>query len=721
MISQISFAQDSITKNKKPKIGLVLSGGGAKGLAHIGVLKVIDSLGIKIDYIGGTSMGAIIGGLYASGYSATELDSIFKLVDADALLQDFTPRDSKTFYEKRNDEIYAVTLPFKNFKLSLPSALSKGFYNFNLLSRLTMHVSDIKDFKKLPIPFFCIATDVESGEEIILESGVLAKAMVASSALPTLYNPIEIEEKLLVDGGVVNNYPVEVLRKKGADIVIGVDVQEGLKTKENLNGVANVLSQISNLATLEKMKEKIELTDIYIKPDIRAYSIISFEKGQEIILEGVKATNKEITSLKKLTSNYKKPFLNLFKKDSIQIGNIHTGNLRNYTRSYVLGKLRFKPNSTIRYKNFKKGMNNLNASQNFDAIFYSFENNQEKKDLIIEVKEKEVNTFLKFGAHYDGLFKSGALINFTQKKLLTKNDVFSFDLVLGDNFRYNLNYYIDNGFHWSIGLNSKLYTFNKNAPKLLLEVGEGINTINVDYSDMSHQFYIQTVFAQKGSIGAGAELKHLKIKSETLAASNSVFDKSDYMSLFGFAKFDSFDKKYFPKKGGYFNGEIKSFVYSKNYNDNYDNFSIVKADMAIVQTFFNKITLKAQSEGGFAIGERSVGVFDFAIGGHGFTNVNNIRPFLGYDFLDLIGDSYIKGSVVVDYTLIKKHHVNFTANFANIGTNIFENDTWISKPKYSGYGFGYGYETVIGPIEIKHSWSPETRKHFTWFTVGFYF
>ena len=209
----------------------------------------------------------------------------------------------------------------------------------------------------------------------------------------------------------------EVLRKKGADIVIGVDVQEGLKTKENLNGVANVLSQISNLATLEKMKEKIELTDIYIKPDIRAYSIISFEKGQEIILEGVKATNKEITSLKKLTSNYKKPFLNLFKKDSIQIGNIHTGNLRNYTRSYVLGKLRFKPNSTIRYKNFKKGMNNLNASQNFDAIFYSFENNQEKKDLIIEVKEKEVNTFLKFGAHYDGLFKSGALINFTQKNL----------------------------------------------------------------------------------------------------------------------------------------------------------------------------------------------------------------------------------------------------------------------------------------------------------------
>ena len=208
MVIQVSFGQEL----SRPKIGLVLSGGGAKGLAHIGVLKVIDSLGIKVDYISGTSMGAVVGGLYASGYNAHQLDSIFSSIDIDALLQDYTPRESKSFYEKRNDEIYALTLPFNNFKLGLPSGLSKGLYNFNLISRLTKHVSHIRDFDELPIPFLCIATDLETGEQNSLDSGILAQAIIASGAIPSLYNPVEINGKSLIDGGVVNNYPVEELK-----------------------------------------------------------------------------------------------------------------------------------------------------------------------------------------------------------------------------------------------------------------------------------------------------------------------------------------------------------------------------------------------------------------------------------------------------------------------------------------------------------------------------
>ena len=269
IFTQISFAQDSIIIAKKPKIGLVLSGGGAKGLAHIGVLKVIDSLGIKVDYVGGTSMGAIIGGLYASGYSGKELEYLFNHVDVDALLQDYTPRNSKNFYEKRNDEIYAITLPFHKFKIGLPSGYSKGLYNFNLISRLTLHVSDVDDFSKLKIPFFCIATDAETGEEVILDKGSLAKALVTSGALPTLYSPIEIDGRLLIDGGVVNNYPVEELRKRGADFIIGVDVQDGLKKRNQLNDVTSLLGQISSYSMAEQMPEKIKLTDIYIKPDIK--------------------------------------------------------------------------------------------------------------------------------------------------------------------------------------------------------------------------------------------------------------------------------------------------------------------------------------------------------------------------------------------------------------------------------------------------------------------
>src|SRR5690606_8394719 len=159
-ISGFTFSQNKTQEDVK--IGLVLSGGGAKGLAHIGVLKVIDSLGIKIDYIAGTSMGAIVGSLYASGYSGKEIDSLFNDVNFNDILNDNLPRAAKTFYERDNNEKYAFTLPFNNFKIKLPSALSRGQNTYGLLSRLTLHVNTINDFGELPIPFFCIATDIET-------------------------------------------------------------------------------------------------------------------------------------------------------------------------------------------------------------------------------------------------------------------------------------------------------------------------------------------------------------------------------------------------------------------------------------------------------------------------------------------------------------------------------------------------------------------------------
>ncbi|MEP4947046.1 MAG: patatin-like phospholipase family protein, partial [Flavobacteriaceae bacterium] len=218
-----------------PKIGLVLSGGGAKGLAHIGALKVIEEAGVKIDYIGGTSMGAIVGALYASGYSAKELDSIFSVTDFSKLIQDNVPRGAKTFYEKEDSERYALGLPFTNFNVTFPQAISGGQNIYNELVRLLFHVKDIQDFKKLPIPFLCIATNVETGEEVLLDSGYLPEAIMASGTFPSLFEPTEIEGEILIDGGVVNNYPIAEIQELGADVIIGVDVQHGLATRESLS------------------------------------------------------------------------------------------------------------------------------------------------------------------------------------------------------------------------------------------------------------------------------------------------------------------------------------------------------------------------------------------------------------------------------------------------------------------------------------------------------
>lgn len=723
---QVSTAQDS-TQTKRPKIGLVLSGGGAKGFAHIGVLKVLEEAGVKIDYIGGTSMGAVVGGLYASGYNATQIDSIFYHTNFDELLQDYIPRSSKNFYEKRNDEMYALTLPFKKFKIGIPIALSKGMYNYNLLSRLTHRVRHIRDFDKLPIPFLCVATDIETGEGIVLREGYLAQALLASSAFPSLFSPVEIDGRVLIDGGVVNNYPAEEVRKMGADIIIGVDVQDDLKNREALKDATRILVQITNLDMIKSMNEKKKITDLYIKPDISNYGVISFNEGKEIIQKGEIAAMLEIDKIKKLANPVEKYKLNQHpvKSDSLFIKSISLNRLENYTRAYILGKLRFKSGKKISYDDLKTGINNINATQNFSRISYTIEPYQGADELKLNLTENPNKTFLKFGLHYDGLYKSALLTNITQKKSLFKNDVVSLDLGLGDNIRYNLDYYIDNGFYWSFGLKSRYNTFNRNVSTdfrdgaILDQLG--LNSINIDFSDFSNQAYLQTVFMQKFLIGGGLELKYVKIKSDNLENLNPVFENSLYTSIFGYMKFDSFDNKLFPKKGWFLSGDIQSFLYSSDYTQEFNRFSIAKGEVGFVKSFYQKVTLKVQSELGFTLGNESVHFFDFVLGGYGFNTINNFKHFYGYDFLSLAADSYIKSCFTVDYEFYKKNHFNFAANYANVADDLFRTGNWLSRPNFNGYAIGYALESVIGPVEVKYTWSPELSRGYTFISVGFWF
>jgi NTE family protein len=719
-----SFSQET---TKRPKVGLVLSGGGAKGFAHIGVLKVLEKAGVKIDYIAGTSMGAVVGGLYASGYSATQIDSIFYNTDFDELLQDYIPRSSKSFYEKRNDQMYALILPFDKLKIGIPIALSKGMYNYNLLSKLTHKVRYVRDFNKLPIPFLCIATDIEKGEQVILNNGYLAQAMLASSAFPSLFSPVEIDGKLLIDGGVVNNYPVEEIRKMGADIVIGVDVQDDLKDRKALKDATRILVQITNLDMIKVMKDKQKLTDIYIKPDVKDFGVISFDEGPNIIKKGEEASIEVYDQIKKLvdsTEIYKTNLLDI-SKDTLNIKNISINKLENYTRAYILGKLQFKNGKKITYEDLKTGINNINATQNFSRISYTLEGKEQEDELKLSLTENPTKTFLKFGLHYDGLYKSAVLANITQKKSFFKNDVISVDLGLGDNIRYNLDYYIDNGFYWSFGIKSRFNTFNKNVTtdfrngELLSQIG--LNNINIDFSDLTNQVYMQTIFMQKFLIGAGVEHKYLNIKSDNLEDINPTFEKSSYLSVFGYMNFDSFDNKLFPKKGWLFSGDVQSFLDSSDYTNEFNRFTIAKGEIGVVQSINKKITFKFQSEAGFSFGGDSVHFFDFVLGGYGFNTINNFKPFYGYDFLSIAGNSYIKSCFTLDYEFIKKNHFNFAANYANVQDGLFENGNWLSKPTYNGYAVGYALESIIGPVEVKYSWSPELNRGYTFFAVGFSF
>ncbi|WP_299225360.1 patatin-like phospholipase family protein [uncultured Psychroserpens sp.] len=729
-----TIAQNNFEGNSK-KVGLVLSGGGAKGFAHIGVLKVIDSLGIKVDYIAGTSMGAIVGSLYASGYSGKQLDSIFKSLDFDAVISDDIPRAAKTFYERDNTEKYAVSLPFDKFKLKLPSALSRGQNVFNLLSKLTLHVSEINDFEKLPIPFFCVATNVENGKAVILDSGNLAQAITASGAFPSLFQPVIIDDKLLIDGGVINNYPIDELKAKGMDIIIGVDVQDGLRDRSELKSAPDVLLQINNFRTINDMKQKSLKTDIYIRPDITDFTVVSFSEGEKIVENGVQAALAkidELLPLKTIKSENLKTQVNIVTADSIQINEIDIEGNKRYTRSYVLGKLKLKGDSKVSYDDFNRGINNLIATNNFDTFQYQFKKSKDKDgyDLFANLVENEITTFLKLGLHYDDLYKSAALVNFTKKRLLFDNDVASLDIILGDNVRYNFEYLIDKGFYWSIGFKSRYNQFHKGINvQLLIDdspvIGSGLNKIDVELQDQTNQFYLQSLFRRDFAFSIGAEHKRLKIKSETITLNSEtdefIFENTDYGSLFGTLKLDTYNNKYFPKRGLYFCGDFHWYLLASGFNDDFEPFSIAKADMGYAFSVSDKLAFNLKTEGGFKIGEGTTNTLDFALGGYGNDFINNFIPFYGYDFISLTGNSYVKATASADYEIFKKHHITLEGNWANVDDNIFESGEWFTLPDYRGYALGYGVETFLGPLQAKFSYSPEQRKSIWYFNIGFWF
>ncbi len=726
------------------KVGLVLSGGGAKGMAHIGALKVIEEAGVEIDYIGGTSMGAIVGALYASGYSAGELDSIFKNTDFTELIQDNLPRNAKTFYEKEDSERYALTLPFSNFKISFPSAISRGQNIYNELVRLLFHVKDVDDFGRLPTPFFCIATNIETGEEVLLDRGYLPEAILASGTFPSLFEPSEIDGNILIDGGVVNNYPVERVKALGADIIIGVDVQHGLSDRESLNSATEILLQINNFRTVSDMVEKSKQTDIYITPDIANFSVIDFDLGGQIIKSGEVAAKQHTVALKALSmrQNRQKTIKPAIEpQDSITINRLILRGNKNYTRGYVKGKLRFPLGEKTTFEKLQQGISNLSATSNFQGLRYELVSNGLGVDLILKLRENPTKTYIRLGAHYDDLYKSAAMINLTRKNSLLKDDVASFDFILGDNIRYNLQYYVDKGFYWSFGVNSKFDQFEEEIDFDLIrsnfEVTDdpNINSINLDVSDLTNQIYLQTVFQEEFAVTLGAEHKFLKYSTRTLrdsTAGNNMalnlssegrtfFEKSNYFSAYGNLILDTYDDNYFPSKGLYFNGDFHLYLFSSDFNDNFKEFSIAKARMGAAFPLAGKFSLNIETEGGFKLGTSGVTSFDFVLGGFGNNLTNNFVPFLGYDFLSLPGNSYVKAFGRLDYEFSPKNHLMFSANFANVDDDLFRTGEWFTEPSFSGYSLGYGWESFVGPMQVLYSWSPEIDSSNIFISIGYWF
>ena len=303
---------------------------------------------------------------------------------------------------------------------------------------------------------------------------------------------------------------------------------------------------------------------------------------------------------------------------------------------------------------------------------------------------------------------------------------------MGDNIRYDFEYYIDKGIYWSVGVKSRYNGFHKiiNASLLLDEndpILANLNKVDVALSDFTNRLFVQTLFRKDFSLTLGAEYKRLKITSDTFIDENdpdnneATFEKSDFLSVFGKIKFDTYDNRFFPSEGFLFDGDFQLFLSSSDFNNDFSQFSFAKANIGYAFRFSDKFSVNIGSEGGFKIGDDSNNSLSFALGGYGRNFINNFIPFFGYDYISIIGDGFVKGSIGLDYELFKKHHINFIANYANVGNDLFQNGEWLTSPDYSGYALGYSFETFLGPIEAKYSWSPETGKAKWFFNLGFWF
>ncbi|TYP99934.1 NTE family protein [Tenacibaculum adriaticum] len=722
----VLFAQN------QPKVGLVLSGGGAKGFAHIGVLRELEKAGVQVDYIGGTSMGAIIGGLYAVGYNSYQIEEIIKDTDFMSLLQDKVPRREKTYFEKAFVEKHAISLPFNKGTIGLPLGLSKGQNALNLLTELLSSVDDVNDFTKLPIPFYCIGTDIETGGEVLLEKGSLPLAIRASSSFPTLLNPVEIDNRLLVDGGVVNNFPVDIMKKKGVDIIIGVNVQGQLSNRNKLSSVTTILGQIINFQMYRKSDEQIKLVNIYMRPKVLEYTVTSFEDCEAIIAEGIKEAKPHKSTFENIAKQQiiKRELPKISQKvNEFLVDRIIINGNKNYTRNYILGKLQLKEGDYASYKDISRKINTLTATNNFERIDYHFEKSFKGKKLTLTIKEDKVKTYLRLGLHYDLLYESGILLNYNHKKVLFQNDELSADIVIGDNIRYDLQYFVDNGFLTSYGFSSRYNGFSSN----ILFNNNNVDRLNIEYKDFTNRLFMQTTIDKKFGFGFGLESKAIKAKTETILTNEgkeTYLEKSHYLNSFVFLRLDTFNKTMFPTKGFYADVGFKWYMLSdrndklsqflEGSNEPFNQFSQIGGKISAAFTLKDKLTFQYISEAGYTLGEEKSQVFDYRLGSYNKNFINNFISLYGYEIASLSDQSFLKSEFDIRYKVLDKHYATFTVNFGRVAENVFEKGSLFKDTK-TGCALGYGVETLLGPIELKYSWSPDHSQKYWLFNLGFWF
>ncbi len=720
----LSFPRNMHAQNggrERPKIGLVFSGGGAKGLAHIGVLRVLEEAGITPDFISGTSMGSIVGGLYSIGYSAEELSKLNASINWPVLLSDNIPMRNIAFDEKHDYKRFFVELPIRHKKVMLPSGVLEGENLSLLLSGLTWRTAGIDSFDHYVYPFRCVGTDIINGEIVEFKAGDLAIAMRASMAIPSVFTPVVLDSnKVVVDGGVIRNFPVDEVLNMGADIVIGVytGFQEKV-TYDDLRSLDRILSRSTASYGIYDSREQTKKVDILITPDLARFSSADFNKNIEIEIAGEIAAREHFNELKALADSldtygtYIKP-LPLKEKDSIFITRVRVNELQYNDQSLAYGKLNIRRNSYLTRDELQAGIERLFGTLYFDKLTYDFQKDGNGFIMNITAREKPPAS-LRFTVHYDNFYGAGLVFNYSQSNFLFSGSrlTAAADLSEYPQFRFYFRKYTGQRMNTLAGLETY---FESNLIPAYLEGEE------VGYTKQNH---LTSVLSLKNShnlnqnTGLGLLFEYSAVypskAMQTLYPDAFNYKRYGYTGLGLLATYglNTLDDLFYPFEGNLVDFTLKG-IYNPSLNLRYLSDTM---DTKPGLESFGKLSLnfdhykplgpKLNYNLGFSLGlstDEYIASDYFFVGGHKNNLRRNQVAFVGYNLGEVVATNFMRFKLGMNYRLYPNFQFEILGNVL-LASDNFEHltDALFTFDKdafHVGYGGGFSYKTPAGPVSV---------------------
>ena len=702
----------------RKKVGLVLSGGGAKGMAHIGAIKIIEEAGIPIDYVVGTSMGSIIGGLYAIGYTPEQMDSMVRKQDWSFLLSDRISRSDKNMAERETDEKYVISVPFsKNTIHNVTGGLIKGQNISNLFSELTLGYHDSIDFNRLPIPYACVSENIADGKEYVFHKGVLSTAMRASMAIPGVFTPVRLDSMVLIDGGVVNNYPVNVAKQMGADVIIGVDVQSDLKPANELENAGAILGQLIDLMGQEQYLQNIKETNVHIKVNVKGYSAASFSQVavDSLIHRGLLAAEENWDALMQLKreiglqENYRPK--RIFTYEPVQwimIKDIHFDGLDEKDTEWVMKRCGLKENAFNNIERIEGATSIILANTDYSNISYQLLRNESGEYDVYYTLNKKNESRINLGVRFDSEEIASVLLN-ARTTLKSKLPAYISGTVrMGKQWGVQLAYGINPSPLSSLSL-SYQYRYNDIDYHRL-----GKRSFTTTSSHHTSEISYHNVWLRNFRFGLGAKWELYNYGRFLHQVGNEGFevDREYFFSYFANLHYETYDNAYFPSSGVRFHG-----TYSLNTDNfmeykSYTPFSIVAGSFEGVIPITQRFSILPSVNGRLIFGKDIPFSKMNTMGGDIFEHyLPEQLPFVGTSQVQLMDNTLLIGGIKFRQRIGRIHYLTLAGNYALESHKI--KNILIDK-NMLGFALTYGMNSMFGPLEATLNYENKSDN------IGFY-